>query len=471
MGDSVLKIFFDSFDDDTFDAAFYQRSFFDVWQKLQEFNIHICSITTDNLPAQVRGWEIFQETIDDPFIKAVFRIPCYAHLINLVFKDAVRLSSWLAQTINSVLTIVKIIRKPEAVNIIGRKCPTISQTRWLYIVDILLFLLSNRVAINDFLQKHSSSSLLIDNDIEFAYRLLILLKTYSLIVEKDHFQLFNIIPLTREFFSELKSLYLCIDKTEWKDVIDIIDCSMRIRILNNSYNETLTAYCLSSPGRAEIREKYKSVRTKCPYTLSLTTPVEKLRDERIKFEHKQTPLYTGEVPFVPSDTPAEEEDEEEDIESVFQKDVLTLADGEEDLSMKINELKNKTFEARIRIDIYQNIYQTAKNELIKTGSIIAVPQEYIEQMFDLFLFEDPLNLQFISYSVNDPYLFWQKVFSFDKDWEVFAELSLRYSCSFATESIVERYLSIQKCVQADKMTNISKPVIKARMQLHQPSKK
>lgn len=150
---------------------------------------------------------------------------------------------------------------------------------------------------------------------------------------------------------------------------------------------------------------------------------------------------------------------------------MRLADGEEDLSKKIDELKNKTFEARYRNDIYQNIYQTAKTELVKTGSIIAISQEYIEEMFDIFLFEDPSKLPFLSYISYEPFYFWQQAFSFDKDWKVFAELSLRYSCSFATESIVERYLSIQKCVQGDKMTNVSKPVIKARMQLHQPSKK
>ena len=81
---------------------------------------------------------------------------------------------------------------------------------------------------------------------------------------------------------------------------------------------------------------------------------------------------------------------------------------------------------------------------MKTRSKIAIPQDYIEEIFDVFLFEDPSKLHFLSSKVNDPYLFWQKVFSFNKDWEVFAELSLRYSCSFATESIVERYLSIQK---------------------------
>ena len=38
--------------------------------------------------------------------------------------------------------------------------------------------------------------------------------------------------------------------------------------------------------------------------------------------------------------------EDEDIENEFQEDVLVLADGEEDLSKKINELRNKKLETR-----------------------------------------------------------------------------------------------------------------------------
>lgn len=71
---------------------------------------------------------------------------------------------------------------------------------------------------------------------------------------------------------------------------------------------------------------------------------------------------------------------------------------------------------------------------MKTGTKIAISQEYIEEMFDIFLFEDPSKLPFLFYISYEPFYFWQQAFSFNKDWEVFAELSLRYSCSFATES-------------------------------------
>lgn len=57
-----------------------------------------------------------------------------------------------------------------------------------------------------------SNPILINEDIEFIYKFLILLKTFSFIVEKEDFDLFNIVPLTKEFFSESNKLYSCVTK-------------------------------------------------------------------------------------------------------------------------------------------------------------------------------------------------------------------------------------------------------------------
>lgn len=233
--------------------------FSDVFDKIEENRINICSITIDSLTAQVRGLKTFFQTNEDPFIQILYRVPCFAHMINLVFKDLVKCSPLLSETINLVFAIVKLIRKPDTIKFIGTKCPTISKTRWLYIADILLFLLAKRDKINDYLQIQNGNKdldpILINDDIEFTYKLLILLKSFSLIVEKEDFNLFNIVPLTKEFFSELNSLYSCITKLEWKEMINIVDSSMRLRLMKNAYNETVTAYGLSSTGRGELRKK------------------------------------------------------------------------------------------------------------------------------------------------------------------------------------------------------------------------
>ena len=95
VDDPVDKILFDSFDGQIFDANFYRECFAKVFSKCESNNIYISSITTDNLPAQTLGWENFKETVDDPFIKIVYRIPCYAHMMNLVFSDVIKRSEKL----------------------------------------------------------------------------------------------------------------------------------------------------------------------------------------------------------------------------------------------------------------------------------------------------------------------------------------------------------------------------------------
>lgn len=111
---------------------------------------------------------------------------------NLVFKDLIKNSHLLSQTI---FTIVKTIHNPVAMKAIGTKCPTISQTRWVCIADVLLFLLVNNNYLQTLNAGQNPSAFLINNNIEFTYNynLLVLLKTFSLIVEKKKKSLISLI--------------------------------------------------------------------------------------------------------------------------------------------------------------------------------------------------------------------------------------------------------------------------------------
>lgn len=449
------------------DSEFYFKCFNEVIESLQSDDIQICSITTDSLPAQVSGWNDFIKTSEDPLICSLYRIPCYAHMINLVFLNSNKKSIKLQQIINSVLDISKLIRKNEAINFIGCKCPTFSPTRWIYIVDILLFLLSKRTEINNYIQIQNSKEPeqydLINEDMEFAYQILILLKLFSLIVEKNNFQLFNIIPLIREFFLELNNLYESTENTEYKEIINIIDASFRAKCLNNAFNETVTSYVLSSFGRAEIRKKYESIRTINSGALSFTTPIETLRQERIQFEHRHTPLIT-EVILQESFSIYDEND----IQSEFNDQILKIDENNDSDSIDtFNELIKVPFEIRIKQDIFRNLYQVTKSELLEKGKILDISSQYIEDMLDQFLFDDPQKLDFMRYSHENPYLFWRQAYCYDEQWELFSDLALRYESSFSSEAIVERFLSIQKSIQNDKMSNVSVPVVKARLRLHE----
>lgn len=462
--DENIRILFHTFDGSSFDSDFYFDCFTQIFEKLSLYNICVCALTTDNLPAQLKAWNTFHSTNDDPFIQAIFRVPCYAHMVNLIFSDSLQLSANLNKYINSAIDIAKLARKNDAVKFIGSKCPSFSQTRWLFIVDILLYLLSNRTEINNYIQilnaKDEKNFELIGSDIEFIYKLLVPLKLFSLTVEKNDFQLYNIVPLVREFFSELKMLYTCTEESTYREIISIIDGLMRLRIMNNAYSESVTAYALSGLGRAELRRKFDGIKTKNGSALSLTTFVKSLYNERMIFEKKLTPMYTDNIPI---DNPQyfSEIDSEEEMELIAQNSDF------DQIKNDFNEIMKIPFEERILHDVYKNIYNITSKELKSKGSILKIDEDYIEKCFDDFLFEDPTKLDFIRFTCKYPYILWQNAYCYDEVWEAFSLLALRYLCAFATEAIVERILSIQKYIQNSRMTNISTPVINARIRMHE----
>lgn len=102
-----------------------------------------------------------------------------------------------------------LLRMKEAVDFLNAKCPSISTIRWLYIVDILLFMMINKNDINSFIEiqnrANGTNYNKIDENYDFIYEVLILLKLFSLIVEKYDFKFFNIVPLVREFFSQIEN--------------------------------------------------------------------------------------------------------------------------------------------------------------------------------------------------------------------------------------------------------------------------
>ena len=202
-----LKILFDTFSGEKFDSNFYKDCFQKSFHKLKENNIQICTLISDSLPAQVRGFHEFSMEFDEP----LYRIPCFSHMVNLVFLNIVKKSDYLHNFIYLIKDLIKFLRKKESVDFLKFKCPSYSPTRWLYIVDVLLFILDKRVDINNFIQvknvKDDLEMPLISPEIEIAYKILVLLKLFSLISEKDTFQIYNLVPLIREFL-EISSLIL-----------------------------------------------------------------------------------------------------------------------------------------------------------------------------------------------------------------------------------------------------------------------
>ena len=211
FSDPIDKLLLDTFEVQDADSLFYMNCFNQIFQKCERNHLYISAITFDKLPAQSAGFSYFQNTSSDPLIESILKIPCFGHLCNNVFLDLSKNSKNFKIIISDIMSTAHLLRTKSAIDFLNVKCPSISTTRWLYIVDILFFMKMHKNDINSFIEINNitTGSIYdkIDEKYEFIYDLLILLKLFSLNVEKDEFEFFNIIPLTREFFSEIDKLY------------------------------------------------------------------------------------------------------------------------------------------------------------------------------------------------------------------------------------------------------------------------
>lgn len=255
---------------------------------------------------------------------------------------------------------------------------------------------------------------------------------------------------------------------------------MRKRLLKNVYFESITAHVLSNNGRSELRSRYIGIRSiNNPSSLSFGPFIYTIADEKKKYEYKLKNKNLNSENLIANYSEEEEEEElEEEIDSTTAENELErqINDNEIILNekfMDIKEIKQKieksTIENRIDEDFYINIYEFAKNELIRTSLLLGIDAEDVEPKLDIFLFEEPLRLGFMKYSNENPDIFWRKAYSYQKEWEIISDLTLRYSCSFVTETMFERTFSKQNYIQNKRMTNFSSSVMKARLQLHESS--
>ena len=121
-------------------------------------------------------------------VESILKIPCFGHLCNNVFLDLSKKNQDFKIIISDIMSIAHLLRTKSAVDFLHVKCPSISTTRWLYIVDIIFFMILHKNDINSYIEINNiakgSFYEKIDEKFEFIYNLLVLLKLFSLIVEK-----------------------------------------------------------------------------------------------------------------------------------------------------------------------------------------------------------------------------------------------------------------------------------------------
>ena len=133
-----------------FDYLCYSSATVSVVKELFDKNVYVTAIIVDNLKNQSKGLEFMKETAENPLIKNIYIVHCFYHLTSLVFVNVLEHNTHLNKLVNSIKQLVNILRKSSSKTFIGKLCPTIVETRWLYLYEILTFFLSLKMTSEPF---------------------------------------------------------------------------------------------------------------------------------------------------------------------------------------------------------------------------------------------------------------------------------------------------------------------------------
>ena len=461
-----------------FTSVDYQEAFQSMLVSITSENLTVTSIVIDNLRAQMLGAHNAIEFLGSEF-NATLIIPCFCHMINLVFVSAKNQSTELSNLIEDIQSFAQMLRKNQAVTYLNVKCPKICSTRWLYIVDILFFILNNVTNINEYLVfLETMGESCVHNKVpdEYAdlYLILLPLKILSLLFERRSTRLYQVIPHIKSAMNYYRTNFKFLRTDSGIRVFDLIVSNLLARLKTNARDEAVAAYSLTINGlkdirlensfRAENRQYFNNINEKDEF-MALLIDYQKSIDFHISIYHimtERTSDNEGNSSKVKNKTidqyftkekdlqvNEEEEDigaEEEAVESFLTQD--EEIDEDNNFNQILDFISNLSREDMLNYNPYNDsttYYMCALGKISSIASFLNINCEYIEEMFSTYCYTDPLNFRDINLlESDDPNQFWKNISSYDSRWFNFCRVSLRLLNVSVAEAEVERAFSTDR---------------------------
>ena len=410
----------------------------------------IASIVHDRLAAQAKAVaNVVHSNFRDI---AVIDVPCFNHMLNLVFTDALASSTIMSRTVSSVLNWQKVLRTRGAKLAIKSKCPAISKTRWYYIVDILDYLLDKKRDIELFLLKNIDElSEQLSDEFEMLMTVLEPIHDLSLIIEHREATLAHIVPLSILLLRKWKKAVTVLNH-DYKEVLRIVVMHFLSRLLSNNYDEALTSWLLTDRNIASFCDGKVNER------MEVAEPEHEIigNDE----EHELTTTVNEVESFVSF---CDSSTEATNVSEMIQENLMLLKD------LTVDEL--------LSYDLMQDSFERAMRSLQTYGvEGLGGDPGYFEDKLTFWLNDQMrnglLDAMRSPFKGNDWTRTWEWILAKSewvpewREWNIFASLAVRYLGSAVSEAEVERALSVQKNILGTTMTRIHVETIEARMLLH-----
>lgn len=505
-----------NFENINFDNEQYAAVFQEAIENAISNGINIVSIIADSQAAQTKGIIKLLSTHENPIIKAIVHIPCVSHMVNRVFAELLN-SDLFDEMLHHIDLLSELCRSPEGLNIIGKSCPTAVETRWFYIVEILIFFIDNA---------HELANLCTIKEVDLnfdeicdTYFILHPLYKLSLKIEDRSTSLSMLLPLIDLTLTNLKENASLISTDFGKKVFTEVSTNFLARMLSLPFPIIQAAFALSPDGRNAIRKKERNYstmgaildnypsasdpasRSVRPLVLDIPahepielTPVlrqliQNIEENEIELESAQLDQIDEEMQQHPESDKTnpdqiEQEKEEEAFDEVSYSDFPSEEIEENEISLKKmvenasdlllstrgrfkryckikEQLSLIPIEERLFIDLYDNIVPNTTSFLKEQANFLNLKSD-IGDLIQKWLFAEFTN-DFIQIkeneSMND---YWRRIHQFN-EFKDLATLGIRLASIGVSEAEVERIFSVQKRIMGQNTFNMGTKTLHNRL--------
>lgn len=444
-------------DNTNFTGDDYCVAFNTLCEECFAHDLIVCGVIIDNLRAQVNGLHQMLEMFgEDPMKASILHIPCFAHMTNLVFIHAGKKSSALARIVKDVSSLVTVLRKPGAVRELGEKCASICETRWLYIVDILIWMFRREEKINAFLlasDNNTTDLAILPQEWKICLRILEPLKWFTLRIEASQCALWEVVELVEHVMRSWQLLLqeLSSELThELLEMFTIVVDEFVLSLKGNSYNEVIASYSLSECGRERLRVVEEGFQTERdsdsvpPFRTDRMSECEDVVEDDVEEGMSIETSFSDEATLDP-----------DPFQSLVNEEADQDAEREDSTERDLNVLLNSP--------VYDISFETALLQLTTTAQYNGLSTEYMYDIFRTWLFADRATTPTRMERQCSPDVIWRRAPSHDENWRAFSAVAMRYVTLGASEADCERSLSTQRTIQGLHITNISTPLLESRL--------
>jgi hypothetical protein len=445
----------------------YEAVFRSLVTEVSGYNIELVAVVCDNCPAQVNG--VAQALAFFPTL-AILHIPCLNHMVNLAFTHAL-LDPIMTTRVTLLNEFISDLRSSEGLEIMGRKCPTMVKTRWIYTSDVLTFILRYRDDVNSVRSAVFHSPL--PKTFKRLHWVLLPLKLFSLAVEAKDRKLHEVIPLSREVLRQFQIVRSLLMDDEDLHILDVVTAHFIARLRVNEFDAILTAWVLSVEGREWLRAEEKNFLTRFNY------PGDPGRHKSDCVKRMETQFAELLRPWKNGEMDTEDASPQrgvvlEEIQlphrSITDATIVHSDDppgpltrvGQQraDFSKALEQQYAATVNERLSTRLDVGAFHTAQRQVREMASALGMEADNVANQLGEWLF----TLE-IPDAPTIPDLHWRDVHARHPKWRDLARIGIRYASIATSEAAVERILGEQQEVQGLHGVNYGTETLHARLVL------